>query len=140
MYDKFAPIIPFVGMGGIRLNMTKQEVERLLGRRLEQNTTRADDAWVRYEVEDIMTLFFTESGDRLVAMETLPGYRGTLPSGIGTDTDEQLLFVLDPSLEYDEFEEFYSSGESGIQIETNLPEHKAVWILIHVPELNALKG
>lgn len=139
MYDKYAPIIPFVGMGGIYLNQTKNEVEKQAGRKLIRQEPEPDDAWERYTFDGAMTLFFSSADGRLVLLETQPGYRGRLASGIGTDTDEEQITVLDPTMIYDDFEEFYNSVEHGVQIETNIPEHKAVWISVFVPEISEIK-
>ena len=130
MIDKFAPIIPFIGMGGIRLNSTKAEVEQVLGERLPEGEVLHNGQYSQYILGNEMSLCFSEVTGRLTEMETLPGYKGKLFGKIGTDTDEKDLIRLEPSLEYNNFEEVFVSKEKGRVIETDLPSHKAVWISI----------
>lgn len=130
MYDIYAPIIPYVGMGGFLLNMSKEEAEAVLGRPLGEGEPMHDGAWRRYEIDETMGLYFSVTQDRLKVIGTRKGYMGLLMGKISTSTDEADLMKLDPTLVYDEFEEFYESKEHGYQIETNLPDEKAEWITI----------
>lgn len=132
--DKYAPIIPFVGMGGIRLNSTKAEVEQILGERLPEGEVLHNGKFRQYILGNEISLCFSEETGRLIEMETLPGYKGKLFGKIGTDTDENDLIRLEPSLEYNDFEEVFVSKEKGLVIETDLPLHKAVWISISAKE------
>ena len=140
MIDKYAPIIPYVGIGGIRLNSTKAEVEQVLGCPLEGKELLYDGEWSKYTIGNELSLFFVEEDDRLFEIETLPGYQGKLVGKIGTDTDEADLLRLEPTLEYDEFEEIYQSKEKGVIIMTDIPAQKAVWIAVYVEDLDELCG
>ncbi|MGN0979552.1 MAG: hypothetical protein ACI4PT_04395 [Candidatus Avoscillospira sp.] len=140
MIDKYAPIIPYVGIGGIRLNSTKAEVEQVLGCPLEGKELLYDGEWSKYTIGNELSLFFVEEDDRLFEIETLPGYQGKLFGKIGTDTDEADLLRLEPTLEYDEFEEIYQSKEKGVIIMTDIPAQKAVWIAVYVEDLDELCG
>ena len=83
-----------------------------------------------YVIDDVLALYFSTETGNLYGMETRKGYKGLLMEKIGTHTDETDLLTLDPTLVYDEFEEFYDSKVNGYQIETNIPEQKAERISI----------
>lgn len=138
MIDKYAPIIPYVGIGGLRLDLTKKEAEEMIGSPLKDGEDFFDGRWSRYTVEDLLHLFFDNRTDRLFKITTLPGYRGKLFEKIGTDTDEADLLRLEPTLEYDDFEEVYVSKEKGVFIETDLPAEKAAWISVFVRDIEAV--
>lgn len=130
MYDIYAPIIPHIGMGGFLLNMSKEEAETVLGRSLGEGEPMHKGAWREYVVDDVLTLCFCVAQNKLKVIQTERGYKGVLLGKISTSTDEADLMKLDPTLVYNEFEEFYESKEHGYQIETNLPDEKAEWISI----------
>lgn len=130
MYNPYAPIIPGVGMGGFLLNMTKEEAEKILGKPLCNGEPMHNGAWMAYEVDDVLTLYFSVTQNKLKVIGTRKGYKGLLMEKISTSTDEADLMRLDPTLVYDEFEEFYESKENDYQIETSLPDAKAEWISI----------
>ena len=129
MYNPNAPIIPHVGMGGFLLNMSKEEAEVALGHPLPEGETIHNGAWESYEIEDVLTLYFSVAQNKLKAIVTKKAYLGSLLGKISTSTKEDLL-RLDPTLVYDDFEEVYSSKEHGYQIVTNLPDERAEWISI----------
>ena len=138
MIDKYAPILPFVGIGGLTLDMTKKEAEQKLGHPLGEGEEFFDGRWRRYTAEDLLYLFFDVRTDRLFKITTLSGYKGKLFGKIGTDTDEADLLRLEPTLEYDDFEEVYVSEEKGVFIETEVLENKAVWISVFVKDIEEL--
>lgn len=139
MIDKYAPIIPYVGIGGLKLDLTKEEAERVIGGPLKEEEEYFDGRWSRYTVENLLHLFFDNRKNRLFKITTLPEYRGKLFEKIGTDTDEADLLRLEPTLVYDDFEEVYVSEEKGVFIETDLQSEKAVWISVFVRDLEDVR-
>ena len=134
MYDIYAPIIPYVGMGGFLLNMSKEEVETILERPLGAGELIRQGELEEYMIDDILSMYFSPVDGRLKGLVTQKGYRGLLMGKISTETNEKDLLTLDPTLEYDDFEEFYESYVNGYQLETNLPDEKAEWISIFSKE------
>ena len=105
--DQFAPIIPYVGAGGLRLGWTQEQVEKVTGPLGEY--VPVAKLWRRYTVGDQLWLFFNGPGDGLEKIVTLPGYGGRLFSLIDTNTPVEELSWREPSLVWNETLKFYTS-------------------------------
>lgn len=136
MIDKYAPIVPFVGMGGLRLDSTKEEVEEILGEKLKNPEMHFDGTRSRYAVQDVMLLFFEEKTGRLIMIYTQEGYKGKLFGKIGTDSTVEELMRLDPSFVLDEFDELYISKEKGVAVDAVSPENRTKWISVYVRDID----
>ncbi len=135
MIDIYAPIVPYEGMGGLRLGWNREQIEKAVGEPLGDRVEISQQV-SRYTVPGVMLLFLNEREDRLVKITTLPGYRGKLFGRIGTETTEDEFQEWEPTLQYDEFSEVFVSEEKGVFIETRLPEAKASWISVFVEDLD----
>ena len=105
--DQFAPIIPYVGAGGLRLGWTQEQVEKVTGPL--GDFVPVAKQWRRYTVGDQLWLFFNGPGDGLEKIVTLPGYGGRLFGLIDTHTPVEELSWREPSLVWNETLKFYTS-------------------------------
>lgn len=112
MIDIFAPIIPYVGAGGLRLGWTQEQVERVTGPLGEYKVVA--QLWRRYTVGDYLWLFFNGTEDYLEKIVTLPGYCGRLFDSIDTLTSERDLLRKEPTLVYREKLEFYTTPKGAL--------------------------
>ncbi len=135
MIDKYAPIIPFEGMGGIRLNSTKEEVEQVIGEKLRDPIMQFNGTRSRYAVQDLLLLFFEEKTGRLIMMTTQAGYKGKLFGRIGTDSTVEELLELDESFVYDAFDEVCASEKIGVEVDAASLEDRTDWISIYVRDM-----
>lgn len=136
MIDIYAPIVPYEGLGGLKLYSTLEEVAPLL-RNEEIRIERMDDDWTRYEIVDTMYLFFHNKNGKLWKLCALDDYKGKLFGKIGTDITEEELVAIDNSFVYDEFEEVFESPK-GVYIESDQRTHKIYCISVFIKELNEL--
>ena len=134
MIDINAPILPWKGLGGIRLYTTIRELRKLLESE-EVNAVVYHNMWIKYEVKNILELFFHLANGKLFKIVTLDGYKGELFNKIGVNTLESELFQIEPSFAYDDFEEVFIS-DKGVFIETDPISKKATWISVYIKELN----
>lgn len=133
MIDKFAPIIPYKEMGGIRLYSTIDELSGILN---GCEKTDLNQTMVRYDIENIMLLFFHKGNGKLFKMTTMEGYCGKLFDAITVETTEKELTETESSFRYNEFEEVWES-DKGAFIETDPETHKAVWISVYIAEADS---
>lgn len=133
--DIAAPIVPFKGLGGIRLYSTREELSGLLelGR---VESMMINGKWIRYDIEDSIELFFHLENDKLFRITTLDNYKGKLFERIGVGTTEEEMLKIEPSFVYDDFEETWES-EKGVFIEMDAETNKVRWISVYVPELDS---
>lgn len=134
MIDVYAPIIPFKGLGGIKLYSTLDEIKPLLEGE-EVLVENQHGEWTRYEVKNKAYLFFHNKSNKLFKITTLPNYRGAF-NNIGTNTTEEELTSLDSSFLYDDFEEVFESPK-GIFMQSNPLTHKFSWISVYIKELDS---
>ena len=132
MIDKYAPIIPYEEMGGIKLYSTIDELSGILRGHEKIDLT---STWIRYDIDNIMSLFFHKKNNKLFKMTTMEGYCGKLFNRITVDTTEKEIITTDDSFQYDEFEEVWES-DKGVFIETDPKSQKATWISIYIRELD----
>lgn len=57
MIDIYAPIIPFEGMGNIKLYSTIEELSDVLSQP-DVNSVILNNCWIRYDISNTMMLFF----------------------------------------------------------------------------------
>lgn len=135
LLDITAPIIPFKGLGKIKLYSTRDELKDLL---LSDNVQAnvINDNWIRYDIQNSVELFFHLKNDKLFRITTLDGYKGKLFEKIGVGTTEFELLKVDSSFVYDDFEEVWES-DKGVFIEMDAETNKVRWISVYIPELNS---
>ena len=135
MIDKYAPIIPFVGMGGIRLGATKEDVEEILGETLKNPIMQFDGKRSRYDLDNLL-LFFEEKTGQLIMMTTQAGYKGKLFSRFDVNSTVEELMDYDSSFVFDEFEELCSSEKLGVDIDASSPRGRTDWISVYVKDID----
>lgn len=134
LLDISAPIVPFEGFGGIKLYSTRNELRELLeGEGVE--TEIINNAWIRYDIQNSVELFFHQKNNKLFRITTLDNYRGKLFEKIGVGTTEKELLKIEPSFVYDDFEEIWES-EKGVFIEMDAENNTVRWISIYIKELD----
>jgi len=135
MLDINARIIPWEGMGGIKLYSTIKELKEILEDRINVSGVLLNNMWVRYEVKDIMYLFFHLGNGKLFKITTLKNYKGKVFEKIGVGTLEKDLLKIEPSFVYDDFEEVYES-QKGIFLETDPKSRSVTGISVYIKELD----
>lgn len=133
--DFSAPIVPFEGLGKIKLYSTRDELRELLENGDVESEVIHDD-WIRYDVQNSVELFFHLKSNELFRMATLSNYRGKLFEKIGVGTTEKELLEAEPSFVWDDFEEVWES-EKGIYIETDAETNTVRWISVYIKELDS---
>mgnify|MGYP003571384051 CR=1 FL=1 len=114
MFDKKAPIIPFVGFGEIKLYSTRQELKDLLALS-EVESSILNNNWIRSDIQNTIELFFHLGNDKLFRITTLENYNGTLFNKIRVGTKKDEMLEMEPSFVYNDFEEVWES-EKGVFI------------------------
>ena len=131
--DINAPIIPFEGLGGIKLYSTREELRELLESE-ETISYPIFDGTIEYKVANKVLMFFNLANNKLFKISTLEDYKGKLFDKIGVGMTEEELLKADSSFVYNDFEEFWES-DKGVVIETDSITHKVIWIGVYIPEL-----
>lgn len=133
--DLKAPIVPYLGLGGIQLYSTFDDLKELLkGENVrKRNLTRNS---VRYDIGDSVMLFFLLKNKKLFKITTNQEYQGKLFGLISTKTKEDEIARLEPSFSYDDFEEVWESPK-GVFIETDPETGTAAWISVFIRELSS---
>ncbi|SFF40180.1 hypothetical protein SAMN04487969_13411 [Paenibacillus algorifonticola] len=132
MINLNAPILPWVGIGGLSLHshisnyyplLVNEDVQaKLLGKFL-----------IRYEINESVDLWFNLMNGKLFKITALNKYRGMLFGKIRIGMHINEVLSIEPSFEYDDFEEVYCSSK-GIYIETNPVNETVMWISVFVRE------
>lgn len=134
MIDINAPIIPYEGMGGIKLYSTIKDLkETLTGDNVK--ATVLNNLWIRYEISDYLYLFFSLLNGKLFKITTLSGYKGLLWGKINVGMKAEEFIKIEPSFRYDDFEEVYEC-DKGVFIETDVDEDRALWISVYVRDID----
>jgi hypothetical protein len=133
--NKNAPIIPYEGLGGIKLYSTIDDLKDLL---LVEDVSSIviNDKWLRYDIQNCIELFFHLDNKKLFRLTTLDAYKGKLLGKIGVGTSEKEMLDAEPTFQYDEFEEVWESIK-GVFIEMDAETNTVRWISVYIPELNA---
>lgn len=128
-----APIVPFEGVGGIRLYSTRKQLSDLL--QMTGNTSRiVFNDWIQYNIQDTIELLFHMKNDKLFRITTLEKYQGKLFGKIGIGITEHELLKAEPSFVYDDFEEVWESAR-GAFIEMDAETNTVKWISVYIKEL-----
>jgi len=131
--DIKAPIIPWVGLGSIKLYESINNLRWLV----DQDYVKASifsRYLVRYELPDKIYLFFNILNGKLFKLTALKGYEGVLLDRIKIGMTSEELLRIDPSFVYEDFEEVYVS-EKGVFIETDAGTEEIMWISVFIKEL-----
>lgn len=134
MIDIDAPIIPFKGMGGIKLYSTLDDLNDILSGN-NVTSTILHNEWIKYDINNSLELFFHIKNKKLFKITTLDGYRGKLFDKIVVGMKEKEFVEIEPTFIYDDFEEVFES-DKGVFIETDAIEHTARWISVFIKELD----
>ncbi|MBD5551377.1 MAG: hypothetical protein HDQ96_09385 [Lachnospiraceae bacterium] len=134
MLDISAPIVPFEGLGKIKLYSTREELRELIEKENVKSEVIHND-WIRYDIQNSVELFFHLKNNKLFRITTLDDYQGKLFEKIGVGTTEKELLEAEPSFVYDDFEEVWES-EKGIFIETEAETNTVRWISVYIKELD----
>lgn len=134
LIDNNLPIIPWVGLGGVKLYSHLSQFYDLVDKQDEKSSLLVK-FFVRYEIKDSVDLWFNLLNGKLFKITASKGYNGLLFDRIhiGMHIDEVL--QIEPSFEYDDFEEVYVSPK-GVFIETDPVEQTVLWISVYVKELD----
>lgn len=121
MFDVYAPIIPYDGLGGIKLYSTLEELEPLLKSYNAKTLSYLPyKDWIRYEIKDTAYLFFHNKNGKLCQMCALKNYKGQLFNKISVGMTEQELLQIDDSFIFNEVtESFVSPKGAFIETETH---------------------
>lgn len=131
--DITAPIIPFEGLGGIKLYSTKEELRDILS--LDGVESKIFyNAWIEYDIQNSVELLFHLKNDKLFKLRTLDDYKGKLFGKIGVGTTELEMLEIEPSFVYNDFEEVWES-DKGIIVETDAATNRVRWISVYIPEI-----
>lgn len=133
MIDLDAPIIPWEGIGNIKLYSTLDELREFV----DDVDTKKFEYYknlVRYEVPGEIYLFFNLINRKLFKITALEDYRGALSEKIKIGMHITEVLKIEPSFQYDDFEEVYCSPQ-GVYIETDAENNTVSWISVFVKEL-----
>lgn len=134
MIDKNAPIIPWQGMGGIKLYSTIKEMREILEDSAVKGTL-LNNLWARYEISNTLYLFVHLVNGKLFKITTLEKYTGKLFENICVGMTEKELLETDPTFVYDDFEEVFES-DKGVFLETDPETSKITEISVYIKELD----
>lgn len=134
-------IIPFEGLGNIKLYSKLEEVKSFL----DVNNIKyfseiwsaegetIPNPWTVLFIENSINLYFA-GNDKLFKIYCCGDYKGSLPNGINLDTELLKAKEIDTSIEYNDDGEDYESN-NGYWIEDNLDTGKLLSITIFIKEL-----
>lgn len=134
MIDINAPIIPYGGLGGIRLYSTIEDLADIL--QYDANPSILHGEWIKYDIHDCIELFFHLRNRKLFRITTLDKYKGELFGGISVGSTEDDILTIEPSFVYDEFEEVWETPK-GAFIEMEPSTNTVKWISVYIKELNS---
>lgn len=132
--DKNAPIIPFEGLGGIKLYSTIDDLKDILTLD-DVSSVIINDSWIRYDIQNCIELFFHLKNSKLFRITTLDQYKGKLFGSISIGTTEEEMLRTDSTFAYDEFEEIWESPK-GVFIEMDAEINTVRWISVFIKELD----
>lgn len=132
--DLDAPIIPGIGLGGIRLYSKVDEIKDILNapeikKEVSYNGTM-------YELENAIRIFVNNHNNKVYKLTAIDNYRGTLFEQIKIGMNVNDILKIEPSFEYEDFEEVFISPK-GIYMERDLNDI-VFWLSVFVKESEAL--
>lgn len=141
MFNLKATIVPFEGVGDLKLYATYEETVKVLQ---ASETYFQEENWEDYTgesgeplkiivVPDYMMLYFTKG--KLYKISALHDYQGKLPNDVCVGMDLEKAQGLDDGLKFDEKDQMYTST-LGYIVEDNLDRHCIESIIIFIKELN----
>ncbi|PXV84584.1 hypothetical protein C8E03_1267 [Lachnotalea glycerini] len=133
MINLEAPIIPWIGMGGIKLYSHISELKALLQNE-KVECFLYDKFLVRYEIKGKIYLFINLINGKLFKITTLEEYKGLLFDEIYVGQKTEDMLSVETSFEYDDFEEVYVSPK-GVFVETDSETETVQWISVFIKEL-----
>lgn len=129
MIDIYAPIIPYEGLGGIKLYSTMKDLRNIItGKNVVPEVIFNE--WIRFNVDDFVSLEFDLFNGKLFRIGALENYKGTLFDKIYIGLPEEDLLKIEPTFVYDDFEEVYISPKCTV-VETF--EQKVDCISVYIP-------
>ncbi|MCQ4637786.1 hypothetical protein NE619_13710 [Anaerovorax odorimutans] len=133
--DTTAPIIPWEGLGGIKLySHIRQWMDYVED---EENLASVEfGTLLRYETKDKICLHFDLCNGKLYKISALKKYRGRLFRKIHTGQRIGTVLRLEPSFIYDEEKKLYKS-DKGVLLEADPLTKKVVRISIYVKEMDS---
>ena len=142
MIDLNTPIVPYKGTGIFELNDNYNNVvARMKSNHIEydeeiiEHDYSDDPPWTIITIgDDDIELFFAK--DRLWKITLCNNFKGALPNGINLDTPIVEAQRIDPTLKFDDWEEFFGSS-NGYWIEDNLDTKKLLSITIFIPAVES---
>ena len=132
--DLDAPIIPWIGLGGIRLYSKVDEIKDILNAPETKKEVSYDDT--RYEIENAIYIFVNNYNNKVYKLTATDNYRGTLFEQIKIGMNVNDILKIEPSFEYEDFEEVFISPK-GIYMERDLNDI-VFWLSVFVKESEAL--
>lgn len=133
MLDWDAPILPWTGLGNVKLYAKLGALEEVIASRRAKKFAYHTHL-VRYEIPGKLYLFFHLTNEKLFKLTALENYRGALFGCIRMGMRMEEVLRLEPSFRYDAFEEVYYSPK-GVYIETDAENNTVRWLSVYVREL-----
>ena len=133
MLDIKAPIVPWVGLGNIKLYESIKSLRDLIDQEGVKEFLYSRFL-VRYEIPGKIYLFFNLLNGKLFKLTALKDYEGVVLDRIKIGMTSEELLRIDPSFEYDDFEEVYVS-KKGVFIVTDAETEEIMWISVFIKEL-----
>ncbi|GMK47428.1 hypothetical protein PghCCS26_45580 [Paenibacillus glycanilyticus] len=134
MINLNAPILPWIGMGDLNLYNRIGDFYQLLNSE-EVKVNLLGKFLIRYEINNSIDLWFNLNNGKLFKLTALNKYNGTLFEKIKIGMHIEEVLSIEPSFEYDEFEEVYCSNK-GIYIETDPANDTVLWISVFIKEID----
>lgn len=131
--DITAPIIPFEGLGGIKLYSTREELKDILSLDGVESEIICNE-WIEYDIQNSVALTFHLTNNKLFRIVALDNYQGKLFGKIGIGTTEEEMLAIEPSFVFEDFEEVWES-EKGVIAETHCATNSVWRIIVYIPEM-----
>ena len=129
-----APIVPWEGMGGIKLYSHINEFYLMIEQYGKQPKILGKYL-IRYEIDNSLDLWFNLLNGKLFKITATSNYNGTLFNEIRVGMHIDDVIKLEPSFVYDDFEEVYCSSK-GVYLETDPVEQTVLWISVYIKEID----
>ena len=133
-------IVPFIGVGDFKLYMTIEEAKSIIKKENAKFSMEIWDnkgcvpevSWIIIRVENGINMFFAKNKLFKIYMEN--DFVGKLDNGICINMPMEKVLKIDPTLEFDDWNEIYQS-KKGYWIEDNLENKTVLTISIFIPEV-----